>query len=61
MAVGDTYRIKYFGEWIDAILCTDPSVKEYFFREVATGDLILKSETEGIRFYKPIKETSDIL
>ena len=42
---GEKYKIKFDGDWIEAIAKTDPSVKEAFFVD-KQGNYYLESEVE---------------
>ncbi|HWR94501.1 MAG TPA: hypothetical protein VN192_04805 [Flavobacterium sp.] len=48
MKVGKTYRIKVLGRWINAVCCSDKSVKELFFR-TKSGEIIMQYEIEEIK------------
>lgn len=44
---GEKYKIKIFGEWIDATARTDDSVKEVFFVD-SENNYYLESECEKV-------------
>ena len=48
METGKQYRVKYMGDWLNATLKEDESVKQKFF-ETEAGETILYDEVDAIK------------